>query len=428
MNWILYVQSVGVALGTIAPLMRWYVAVWFKISEIGQRSFVEEFKVEKYWTSRVVEWRERSLPLQIRSHKFRKLLHDAKRFLLSICSRVLVFFVLISKMVIFISAIFGKAMLLCFHRDESRDGIELELRPYVLLLEGEAQLPKRIMRNICNEMDKLIERGEMKQCKNLMWLLNKSVSFNGVEEFDGNEVPSLYSQEPANCWSLPLVTLTSIAVALPNITAREANQLVCGVGEGLSLVKLVDGTLDRSGEMERVRNAADAVWVGVELYRKWQNKDLQNTNKTYKETLQKLSNLGEKTVKDFTTRIEDVMMQNPLNWPSKVIAANSMYRITQTILLANKECIHRTDKDLFERLCVMISDILSACLTNLAHVIIIKCHNNAIKDRQESVRRAALLLGESREILELLQQRRLPSLDHEKAANIEEWRASMVHV
>ncbi|XP_047942855.1 uncharacterized protein LOC125189642 [Salvia hispanica] len=351
-NWILHIQSVGVALGTIAPLMRWYVAAWFKISEIGQRSLVEEFKIEKYWTSRVVEWRERPLPLQIRSHKFRKLLHEAKRFLLSISSGVLVFFVLTSKMVIFISALFGKAIFMCFHRndDESRDGIELDLRLYVLLLEGEAKLPKRIMRNICNELDKLIERSEMKQCKNLMWLLSKSVSFNGVKEFDRNEVPSLYSQEPANSWSLPLVTLTSIAVALPNITAREANQLVSGVGEGLSLVKLVDGTLDRAGEMERVKNAADAVWVGVELYRKWQDKDLLG-DATYEETLQKLSDLGEKTVKDFTTRIEDILMQNPLNWPSKVIAANSMYRITQTILLANKDSIHRTDNDLFEKLC-----------------------------------------------------------------------------
>ncbi|KAG6386571.1 hypothetical protein SASPL_151737 [Salvia splendens] len=176
--------------------------------------------------------------------------------------------------------------------------------------------------------------------------------------------------------------------------------------------------------MESVRNAADTVWIGVELYRKWQDKDLQNTSmrdETYKETLQKLTNLGEKTVKDFTTRIEDVMMQNPLNWPSKVIAANSMYRITQTILLANKDSIHRTDNDLFERLCVMISDILAAYLTNLAHVIIFKCHNDATKDRQESVRQAA-------EILELLQQHRLPSLDHEKAADTEEWRASMVHL
>ncbi|KAG6384791.1 hypothetical protein SASPL_153609 [Salvia splendens] len=287
------------------------------------------------------------------------------------------------------------------------------------------------MRNICNELDKLIERGEMKQCKNLRRLLNKSVSFNGVKEFDRYEVPSLYLQEPKNCWSLPLVSLTSIAVALPNIPAHEANKLVSGVGEGLSLVKLVDGTLDRTGDMEHVKNAADAVWVGVELYRKWQDKDLQNTNmgdETYKETLQKLSNLGEKTVKDFTTRIEDIMMENPLNWPSKVIAANSMYRITQTILLDNKDNIHRTDKVLFEKLCVMISDILAACLTNLAHVIIFKCHNDATKDRQENVRRAAVLLGESREILELLQQHRLPSLDHEKAADIEEWRASMVHL
>ncbi|KAG6405985.1 hypothetical protein SASPL_133581 [Salvia splendens] len=51
---------------------------------------------------------------------------------------------------------------------------------------------------------------------------------------------------------------------------------------------LVDGTLDRAGEMERVRNAADVVWVGVELYRKWQDKDLLG-DATYEETLQKSS-------------------------------------------------------------------------------------------------------------------------------------------
>ena len=35
------------------------------------------------------------------------------------------------------------------------------------------------------------------------------------------------------------------------------------------------------------------------------------------------------------------------------------------------------------------------------------------------------ILGESNEILQILQQRELPSLDVEKAAKIDEWRASM---
>lgn len=44
----------------------------------------------------------------------------------------------------------------------------------------------------------------------------------------------------------------------------------------------------------------------------------------------------------------------------------------------------------------------------------------------ESVRRALVLFGESKEILEILQQHEVPRLDVEKVATtIDEWRASM---
>ncbi|KAL0341513.1 UNVERIFIED_CONTAM: hypothetical protein Scaly_1813900 [Sesamum calycinum] len=121
----------------------------------------------------------------------------------------------------------------------------------------------------------------------------------------------------------------------------------------------------------------------------------------------------------------DFVMQDPLNWPVKVVAANSMYRITQTILLAHKDDNHLTvtEGHLFEQLSVMISGILAACLTNLARVITLKCHRNAIKDREESIRQAAVLLGESEEILEIFQQREIPNMEPGKAASIEEWRA-----
>lgn len=112
-------------------------------------------------------------------------------------------------------------------------------------------------------------------------------------------------------------------------------------------------------------------------------------------------------------------MDNPLNWLVKIIAANSMYRIGRTILLAssNKE----TDEGLFNHLSIMIADILAASLTNLPHVIPMKCHHNSLKERQKSVRQAALLLGETEEILQILQQREIPSLDPGKLACIEEW-------
>ena len=170
------------------------------------------------------------------------------------------------------------------------------------------------------------------------------------------------------------------------------------------------------------------VWDEVEMYKKWDEMDLESTRvrgATHKETLQKLSNIAEKNVTEFMAQTRDDLMQNPLNWPAGVIAANSMYRISQTILVGMGDGEIQDDDELFESIYITISDILAACLTNLVRVITLKCHTKNIKKREESVRRAVILLGESKEILEILQERELPSLDVERAAKIDEWRASM---
>ncbi|KAL7098491.1 hypothetical protein ACP275_09G020900 [Erythranthe tilingii] len=436
-NWILVVQAIGVALGTIAPLMRWFIAARFKSLEMGRKSFKDEFKVESYWTQILVDWRESPVPLQIGSHKFKKLLHDVKGLLLNFCIGVQIAIVLASKLVLLLSATFLNGLLFIKNRKacccfkESRTGTgSLDYSSYVLLLEGESKLPRKTLTNICNEADKLIQIGRKKQSKNLVELVKKSVNFNGVREFDSDEVPILqYHQEPPNCWSLPVVTLTSIAISLPNVSDRKRNFLLSSASRGLYFVKLVEKSLDRNGDSAIIRHAVDVVWVGVELSKKWQDKDLQSASLgggSHKETLQNLSDTAEKIVIDFTTETKDpLMMQNPLNWPAKVIAARSMYRITQTIMLAHKDNHSLTNEELFERLSVMISDIFAACLTNLVSVIILKCHSNAIEEREESVRQAAILLGESEEILEILEKRELPRLDPKKAGDIEEWRAFM---
>ncbi|KAL7138971.1 hypothetical protein ABFS83_09G019100 [Erythranthe nasuta] len=436
-NWILVVQAIGVALGTIAPLMRWFIAARFKSLEMGRKNFKDEFKVESYWTQILVDWRESPVPLQIGSHKFKKLLHDVKGLLLNFCIGVQIAIVLASKLVLLLSATFLNGLLFIKNRKawccfkESRTGTgSLDYSSYVLLLEGESKLPQKTLTNICNEADKLIQIGRKKQSKNLVELVKKSVNFNGVREFDSDEVPILqYHQEPPNCWSLPVVTLTSIAISLPNVSDRKRNFLLSAASRGLYFVTLVEKSLDRNGDSAIIRHAADVVWVGVELSKKWQDKDLQSASLgggSHKETLHNLSDTAEKIVIDFTTETKDpLMMQNPLNWPVTVIAARSMYRITQTIMRAHKDDHSLTNEELFERLSVMISDIFAACLTNLVSVIILKCHSNAIEEREESVRQAAILLGESEEILEILEKRELPRLDPKKAGDIEEWRAFM---
>ncbi|KAL3640515.1 hypothetical protein CASFOL_015483 [Castilleja foliolosa] len=430
-NWILVIQTIGVAFGSVSPLLRWFNAARIKSLEISRKiSFEDEIKVEAYWTQSLMNRRDSPLPLKTGHHKFRKFLHDGKRLLLSFCIGVQVLIVRVSKLVLLVSAVFVKGLIFCFSKNSSANSIDCELRarmdmdfrPYVLRLEGEAALDNRTVTNICNELDELIRTGQKKQSKNLIELLRKSVSFNGVTKFDSSDIRSLHSQsELPNCWTLPLVTLTSIAVSLPNIVDQKSKQLFTAVSEGIYFARLIELTTNSNGELESIRNAADVAWVRVELYREWQDKEIKG--RTHKETLQKLSDNAEKTVKNFTTKTNDFLVQDPVNWPVKVIAANSMHRITRTILLDHKDDDDRTDGEMFERLSVMISEILAACLTNLARVISLKCHSNDIKEREKSIRQAALLLGESEEILEILEQREVPIMDHEKAADIEEWRA-----
>ncbi|KAI3454478.1 hypothetical protein Pfo_011141 [Paulownia fortunei] len=445
--WIQVIQWIGVVVGTIAPTLRWFVAVSFKCSTTNHNGFQKGFKIETHWIQTLVDWRDSFSALQIRQDKCRKYLHDAKWFLLTFCIGVQILIVLFSKLLVFVSATLIRPFFLCFTHikkfmmqrsskvltsnkdigyDQSGDNTYLNLSRYVLLLEGEPELPRRVLKDICRQADNTIQTGKKKQPKNLVNLLHKFVNFNGVGQFDTKQIPSLHSQEPPNCWTLPVVTLTSIAIALPNIAKHKGKQLVSSVSEGLSLAKLVDKTLDKNAELVNIRKAADVSWVAVAFYMKWQDMDLRKTSlkfKNSKEVLQELSNKAERTIMEFKREVKDPLMENPLNWPVKVVAANSMYRASRTILLSCEGENELTDEGLFERLSVMIADILAACLTNLARVITTMCHRNAIEKREKSVHKAFLLLGKTEQILELLQQHEWPPLDHDKAAYIEEWRA-----
>lgn len=443
-KWIVLAQTIGVVVGTIAPAFRCYTAIKFRWCENGNKSFKDEFKVDAYWTQRLTEWKDSSLPLQIRDRKWRRILHNIKGFVLSFLVGVQKLIVLCSNGVRFISFCFASPLFSCCYfikklthaltsgpsqvhgisETESETRMELDLSRYVLLLEGEAQLPRKIQISICNEVDRLIRTGKKQQPKNLIDLLHKVGNFGGLKEVDKNQVPSLNSQEPPKCWSLPLVTLTSIAIALPNIPKHKINWLLQSMDEGLFYVKLIEKNLDKKGNLVNSRNAADVIWVGAELYRQWQNKDLHETSLKYrnsKESLQELSNNAEKTLVDFQREEKDFMMENPLNWPVKVIAANSMYRVSQRLLIAYQGDYLRADEGLFDQLCNMIANIMAACLTNLMRVIIMKCHHKAIKDKEKTVRQAAVLLGETEEILRILHQHRATRMDPEESVFIEKW-------
>lgn len=89
-------------------------------------------------------------------------------------------------------------------------------------------------------VNSLIQKPKKRPCKNLVKILAESRGFEGVEKFDSHHVRPLLSEECLNCWSLPLVTLTSIAMSLPNIQNDMVDFLLSGVSEGLSYVTHVE--------------------------------------------------------------------------------------------------------------------------------------------------------------------------------------------
>ncbi|KAL0355692.1 UNVERIFIED_CONTAM: hypothetical protein Sradi_4016100 [Sesamum radiatum] len=424
--WILIVQIIGMVVGTIVSLCRWFTAVRFKCLMTCRRiNFREELKIEAHWIQALVYWRDSFSGLQIQDNKCRRYLHDAKWFALTFFIGVQIMMVIASKLLLLSPALLITPFILFFKKlkaqrlsrlttsnndikSESGGDTELNLNRFVLLLDGEAELPEKTLKNICGQADKVIEMGKEQKPQNLIHLLNRFGNFSGVTEFDSFQVPSLHSQEPPNCWSLPLVTLTSIVISLPNIVNNhKATQLMSSVREGLSLVNLIEKTLYKNDELLNIRNATEVSWVGIALYRKWQGLDLRRISlkcKNVKNVLQELSSNAERKMVEFKRTTDVFLTDYPLNWPTNIIAANSMYRICQTILLSCQDEKEQTADGLFERLSIMIADILAACFTNLARVIITMCRSNAIEEREKSVHEAFLLLGKTGQILELLQQ------------------------
>ncbi|GKF52992.1 hypothetical protein Tco_0159902, partial [Tanacetum coccineum] len=225
-------------------------------------------------------------------------------------------------------------------------------------------------------------------------------------------------------WSLPIVTLTCIVVALPRIPKDRVKTLVKSVGEGLLYTHLVEESLNISSENVNIRKATITLRHEVENNCKWLKNSLSNNafeGKTAIEILNWFAEKAKEIVIEINKSSNGIMME--ISIPKDLIAANSMYRIAQTILLRDQSNTKPLNiEQLFALLNGMIADILSACSTNIPQVITMKCHESVIEKRQASVRAAAELLGKTKKILERLETLELPSMDDDKMAYIDEWR------
>ncbi|KAI3468924.1 hypothetical protein Pfo_025587 [Paulownia fortunei] len=448
---ILVTQAIAVGGGTIAPASRWFIAIKFRCPRRTKKSFKSGFSsVENYWVQNLCQLKECPLDLRICGQQGRKLVHNTKNKALDLCILFQKAMVVLSKSVRLMSIYFVSQLMIIHHcckklvnlvkcknsipntdtESESKTTGKLDLRQYVLHLEGEEELIDVMMECDRDATGHWIRMGRKKQPRYLIKLLEKlnpSRGFEGVHRFDSDQVPSLDYVEPPNSWALPVVTLTSIAVATSNTDFHSMKELIKCVHEGLKYIRVIENNLDIKKDLTNIRKAAEIVWVGVDLHYRWLDVDLREValqGKSPKDIISELSDIAKH--KFMELRKNDVigcLRYSPSKWPIKVLAANAMYRICQTLLLTTENRSNECSKVMFERLSAMIADIMGACLTNLQHAISIKCHQSTIEQREECVRYAILLLGKSEKILEILSCQPRLSSDPEKMACINEWRA-----
>ncbi|KAL6515357.1 hypothetical protein OROHE_018989 [Orobanche hederae] len=428
---IFVTQFIGVIVGSIAPIFRCFTVLSFNLFS-GNHLMV--FKVEKYWTQKLWGWKESRLPFLSDARKSRACVHNLKNLILSFCIRFQNIVVVSCKMIGLIRVVLIilvmrclyywkslKALLFNTHVASSSDDTNVDLSNYVLQIQDEMEFAETTVKGISNSMNHLIKKVKKEQHNDLLELLGISTSFEGVEKFDIDQVESLLSFAHVNTWSLPIVTLTCIAVALPNIHNDKATSLLKGVGDGFSYIYLVEESFNSAREYVNVQRATVNLWHEIEANYKWLDNTLKRNaykGKTATEILKWFADKAGEIVIEVSTKGE--LLES---FPNKLIVANSMYRIAQTILLNFQSNIEAcSEEQLFALLSCMISDILSACLTNIPRLIATKCHEIVIEKREASVEAAARLLGRSEEIIRKLEGRELPSMDPNKMAFIDEWR------
>ncbi|KAM0018082.1 hypothetical protein Hdeb2414_s0027g00695201 [Helianthus debilis subsp. tardiflorus] len=393
---IVIVQFIGVVIGTIAPLSRCFATLSFKVSlKIISNDF-KVFKLERYWTSKLSDWKRESFVAMWLLHKYR----------------------------------FNSSWERFSSLDEKTDFLERneDLRPYVLQLEDEMELAKRTLEGLSKSVQQLIQNGEKSHANdNLMNLIeqNPTRGIHGVAKFDNidkhhmHHVPfSLLKVQYQDCWSLPVVTLTTIAVSLPGIGKVEVDNLLNSVREGLLYVTLVEENLNATDDYVSIQDAAKTLWKEVDIDHKWLGYKLQDPSSHVK-TTRRIVEWFMDTAKNIVNTKDTSRNDDSIG---RSICANSMYRITKTILITNIDG-EVSQRELFDNLSSMISDIMTACLTNLPQVIAMKCHTSAIETREASVEDAARLLGESTQIIKTLQRRGIPDMNPSDLPFIHKWRA-----
>ncbi|KAJ8619498.1 hypothetical protein MRB53_028027 [Persea americana] len=417
---VLISQAIAIVVGSIAPTIRWMNAIRFHRPKIWNKRCL---KIGKFWIRRLVEWKEKPLQFHIGNRRYRKIFLVSKIQVLNVFIGMQSAVVIVSNLIALTSILPMSWLISFFSCCNNRLGKEELTRSESELGSNKKKhLLQWIMTNGREDAQHWIHRGKENQPNYLMELLMKSTisqGFQGVVEFDSNQVPLLGTEtrRPPNCWALPIVNLTSIAIAIafPYVETDVIKSLHLGVHEGLKYVRLIEEHLDRKRTIN-VRNAADIVWLGIDIDDHWLDEDLKKLALQIRSAdgiLKTLAQIGERYVLNYISRSRrKAKEKDPHEWPAKILAANSMYRLCQTILLKRLGTA-----DMFGWLQKVIADMLAACLSNLPRVISTEFSSLPIELKEENIRDAAHLIGEAEEILTKLDINQFP----ESTADIDDW-------
>jgi len=151
-----------------------------------------------------------------------------------------------------------------------------------------------------------------------------------------------------NSWSLPVVTLACIAITLPNTSQESADCLFNGVREGLSYTFLVEESLNNVGEYVKIRKATTSLWREVDVSYRWLGNALQQNayrDKSQKEIIEWFADKAKKIIVEMSKHNNEELLDDSRD---KLIVADSMYRVTQTIMVNYPNDIeHNGEEQLF---------------------------------------------------------------------------------
>ncbi|CAH1442198.1 unnamed protein product [Lactuca virosa] len=218
-NVIVTLQLVGAIVGSIAPIFRCLTATsHFNLSTKLSKNHLNVFRVEKVWIERLQLWKH-SHVTYIPSRHCTKVFRNIRNIILNVCIALQITVVVIcniiclfprSSLILFsLFCYFCKSLLKRFKEPSvSNNNVILDVEEYsayVIQIEADTKLSKRILRKTVNSINRLLHEAEEKEPRNLTKLLKKSTGFYGVVEFDNDQVPPFTSRrnaellEPSNC-------------------------------------------------------------------------------------------------------------------------------------------------------------------------------------------------------------------------------------